>query len=187
VPGPCAHKGWSGQIIERELGGAMAPVAARTSRRWALNSRLCRWTTPGPRESTAVCQIDPIGSPANPGNELSAPKTHQVLWVGLEVSSDADSVAIAKCGGQVVEPSPDEQALLRADFELFVRSYFRRGAPPLPVTKESLAGAPQGSQRRRPTPSLWPCRQPTQIGKCASICVRFVRASCAQMTLAGRR
>jgi len=89
-------------------------------------------------------------------------------WVGWKSPATLTPSAIAKSWRQVVTPSPDEQALLRADFELFRAQLFRRAAaPPLPVTRTSLAGAPQGSQTP-PTdaePLALPA-SPTQIGKC---------------------
>jgi DNA mismatch repair protein MutH len=65
-------------------------------------------------------------------------------------------------------PSPDEQALLRADFELFVRSYFRRGQGAAITGHQGqvLQVRPKGrnaADRRR---AFGPSGEPTQIGKC---------------------
>ncbi|HJX51860.1 MAG TPA: DNA mismatch repair protein MutH, partial [Polyangia bacterium] len=61
-----------------------------------------------------------------------------------------------------------EQALLRADFELFVRAYFRRGRGDAITGHQGqvLQVRPKGrnaADRRR---AFGPAGEPTEIGKC---------------------
>lgn len=128
--GPERTKGWAGQIIERELGvetnGASGPDFAR------LGIELK--TVPvdedlRPRESTAVCQIDPVEI-AGESWETSTvrQKLARVLFVALQVPAGARSVGERRVSAvRLWEPSPDQELSLRADFDLFVREYFRRG------------------------------------------------------------
>ena len=128
--GPERTKGWSGQIIERELGvetnGAAGPDFAR------LGIELKTVPVDGdlkPRESTAVCQIDPIVI-AGESWETSTvrEKLARVLFVALEVPPEARSVGERRVSAvRLWSPSPDQERMLRADFDLFVREYFRRG------------------------------------------------------------
>jgi DNA mismatch repair protein MutH len=122
-------KGWSGQIIERELGvgaGDSGPDFA------ALGVELK--TVPVtlelvPLESTAVCQIDPIAIAAESWEtSYVRRKLARVLFVALEVAPGEASVGDRRVAAVCLwSPSPDEERLLRADFELFARDYFRRG------------------------------------------------------------
>ena len=59
--GAVRTKGWSGQILEHELGVATGGARPRLRGAGRSSSRPCPSTpTLAPRESTAVCQIDPI-------------------------------------------------------------------------------------------------------------------------------
>ena len=87
-------KGWSGQIIEHELG--VAPGGARGPDFAALGVELKTVpVTPElvPLESTAVCQIDPVAIAAESweGSYVRA-KLARVLFVALEVPPGARSV-----------------------------------------------------------------------------------------------
>src|SRR4029450_5444493 len=76
-----------------------------------------------PLESTAVCQIDPIAI-AGESWETSyvRAKLARVLFVALEVPPGARSVGDRRVTAvRLWSPAPDEEAALRADFELFVR------------------------------------------------------------------
>ena len=82
-----------------------------------------------PLESTAVCQIDPIAI-AGESWETSyvRAKLARVLFVALEVPEGARSVGDRRVAAVTLwAPAPADDAVLRADFELFVREYFRRG------------------------------------------------------------
>lgn len=127
-------KGWSGQVIERELGagdgGVLGPDFA------ALGIELK--TVPVdrallPAESTAVCHIDPVAIAGESwATSYVRSKLARVLFVALEVP-ERQGVHEPSVGDRRVaairlwSPSSDEEALLRADFELFVRDYFRCG------------------------------------------------------------
>lgn len=123
-------KGWSGQVIEQELG--VVGGGARGPDFGALGVELK--TVPVteslvPLESTAVCQIDPI---AIAGESWETSYVHQklarVLFVALEVPPEAASVGDRRVTAiRLWTPSRDEDRVLRADFELFVRGYFRQG------------------------------------------------------------
>jgi DNA mismatch repair protein MutH len=123
-------KGWSGQILEHELG--VAPGGARGPDFAALGIELK--TVPvspalAPLESTAVCQIDPIAIAAEAweGSYVQA-KLARVLFMALEVPPGARSVGERRVAAvRLWSPDAEQARLLRADFELFVRGYFRRG------------------------------------------------------------
>ena len=122
-------KGWAGQIIEHELGvetgGARGPDFA------ALSIELK--TVPVdpalvPLESTAVCQIDPIAIAGESWlTSYARHKLQRVLFVALETRRGQPVAERRVSAVRLWWPSTDEDALLRTDFELFVRDYFRKG------------------------------------------------------------
>jgi DNA mismatch repair protein MutH len=123
-------KGWSGQIIEHELG--VAPGGARGPDFAALGVELK--TVPVspdlvPLESTAVCQIDPVAIAAESWDESYVrAKLARVLFVALEVPPGTRSVGERRVAAvRLWSPDAAQEGLLRADFELFVRGFFRRG------------------------------------------------------------
>ena len=129
-PGNLRTKGWPGQILERELGveagGIRGPDFA------ALGVELK--TVPveadlSPRESTAVCQIDPVAIAADSWEtSYVRHKLRRVLFVALEVPRDDASVGARRVVAvRLWSPSTSEDRALRDDFDLFVRGYFRRG------------------------------------------------------------
>jgi DNA mismatch repair protein MutH len=127
--GAVRTKGWAGQIIERELGvetsGAPGPDFSELSielKTVPVDERLI------PLESTAVCQIDPIAIAGESWETSYARrKLGRVLFVALE-SERGRSVGERRVSAvRLWSPAPAEEALLRTDFELFVRQYFRRG------------------------------------------------------------
>jgi DNA mismatch repair protein MutH len=123
-------KGWSGQVIEHELGVAVG--GTRGPDFAALGVELK--TVPvapsrEPLESTAVCPIDPIAI-AGESWESSyvRAKLARVLFVALAVPPGARSVGERQVAAvRLWSPDAAEEAALRADFELFVRDYYRRG------------------------------------------------------------
>jgi DNA mismatch repair protein MutH len=123
-------KGWSGQIIEHELG--VAPGGARGPDFAALGVELKTVpVTPelSPLESTAVCQIDPIAIAGESwdGSYLRE-KLARVMFIALEVPPGARSVGERRVAAvRLWSPDAEQERLLRADFELFVRGFFRRG------------------------------------------------------------
>jgi DNA mismatch repair protein MutH len=123
-------KGWSGQIIEHELG--VAPGGARGPDFAALGVELKTVpVTPAlePLESTAVCQIDPVAIAAESWEQSYVrAKLARVLFVALEVPPAARSVGERRVAAvRLWSPDAAQERLLRADFELFVRGFFRRG------------------------------------------------------------
>jgi DNA mismatch repair protein MutH len=126
-------KGWSGRIIEHEL-GAGRPLSGGTRGPdfAALGVELKTVpVTPDllPLESTAVCQIDPVAIAAESWEaSYVRAKLARVLFVALEVPPGARSVGERRVGAvRLWSPDAGEERLLRADFELFVRGFFRRG------------------------------------------------------------
>ena len=123
-------KGWSGQILEHELG--VSPGGARGPDFAALGVELK--TVPvdaalAPLESTAVCQIDPTAIAAEDwAGSYVRRKLARVLFVALEVPAGARSVGERRVVTvRLWSPDAAQERLLRADFELFVRAFFRRG------------------------------------------------------------
>ncbi|MBC8132678.1 MAG: hypothetical protein H7X95_06825, partial [Deltaproteobacteria bacterium] len=92
--GPERTKGWSGQIIERELGVETKGSAGPDFARLGIELK----TVPvdldlRPRESTAVCQIDPVAIAGESWETSTArEKLNRVLFVALEVPENARSV-----------------------------------------------------------------------------------------------
>jgi DNA mismatch repair protein MutH len=169
--GQLRTKGWSGQIIERELGAGDSNGRGQDFASLGIELK----TVPVnrdlvPLESTAVCQIDPIEI-AGESWETSylRKKLGQVLWIALQVPDGPASVG----DRQVVAvrlwvPSPDEQALLAADFELFVREYFRRGraAEITGHQGQVLQVRPKGRNAADLRRAFGPSGEPIEIGKC---------------------
>jgi DNA mismatch repair protein MutH len=123
-------KGWSGQIIEHELG--VAPGGARGPDFAALGVELKTVPVDAalvPLESTAVCQIDPVAIAAESWDDSYVrAKLARVLFVALEVAPGARSVGERRVAAvRLWTPNDAQERLLRADFELFVRGFFRRG------------------------------------------------------------
>jgi DNA mismatch repair protein MutH len=120
-------KGWSGQVIEHELGCAIG--GGRGPDFGALGIELKTVpvdATLSPRESTAVCQIDPIAIAAESWEtSYVRQKLARVLFVALEVARSIGERRVAAV--QLWSPSPDEERALRGDFELIVRGYYRQG------------------------------------------------------------
>jgi DNA mismatch repair protein MutH len=169
--GQVRTKGWPGQILERELGveagGVRGPDFA------ALGIELK--TVPvdrdlTPRESTAVCQIDPIAIAADSWEtSYVREKLRQVLFVALEVPPDDDSVGARRVAAVCLwSPDAAEERALRADFELFVRGYFRRGRTS-EITGhlgEVMQVRPKGKNARDLRDGYDADGNPTRVGKC---------------------
>ena len=123
-------KGWSGQVIEQELGVVVGGTRGPDFGALGIELKTVPVTPQlAPLESTAVCQIDPIAI-AGESWETSyvRAKLARVLFVALEVPEGARSVGDRRVAAVTLwAPAPADDAVLRADFELFVREYFRRG------------------------------------------------------------
>ena len=173
--GTVRTKGWSGQILEQELcavvGGARGPDFA------ALGVELK--TVPvdrvgladlTPRESTAVCLIDPIAIAADSWDtSYVREKLRHVLFVALEVPPHDDSVGARRVAAVCLwSPDAAEERVLRADFELFVRGYFRRGRTE-EITGhlgQAMQVRPKGRNARDLRAGYDPQGNPTRVGKC---------------------
>lgn len=132
--GAVRTKGWAGQILERELGVETAGLPGPDFRALGVELK----TVPvdaqlAPRESTAVCQIDPIAIAAESWEtSYVRQKLARVLFIALEVAPVRGGTSRSVGDHRVAavrlwSPSPDDERALRADFELFVRGYFRLG------------------------------------------------------------
>jgi len=136
LPVPAGHvrtKGWSGQVVEHELGVAAGGARGPDFAALGVELKTVPVTVTGagltPLESTAVCQIDPIAIAAESWeSSYVRRKLARVLFVALEVPPGARSVGERRVAAvRLWSPSPDDEQRLRADFELVVREYFRRG------------------------------------------------------------
>jgi DNA mismatch repair protein MutH len=164
-------KGWPGQIIERELGagerGGRGPDFA------GLGVELKTVPLDGagaPRESTAVCLIDPVGI-AGESWETSyvRRKLSRVLFVGLEVLDREASVGDRRVSMvRLWSPTGGDEQVLRADFEHFVRQYFRRGRAAEITGGEGVAlqVRPKGRNALDRQDAYGPDGRPVRIGKC---------------------
>jgi DNA mismatch repair protein MutH len=164
-------KGWSGQVLEHELG--VAGSGARGPDFAALGVELKTVPvdeTGAPLESTAVCQIDPIAI-AGESWETSyvRRKLACVLFVALQVPSGAFSIGERRVAAvRLWSPSADEDRALREDFELFVRGYFRRGRAG-EITGhlgEVMQVRPKGRDAADLRDGYDPEGRPTRVGKC---------------------
>lgn len=164
-------KGWSGQVIERELGvetgGGAGPdfVALGTELKTVpVDERLT------PRESTAVCQIDPVTIAGESWETSTArKKLARVLFVALEVPPGTRSVGQRRVAAvRLWSPSTSEEALLRSDFELFARDYFRRGRSSAITGHlgQVLQVRPKGRNAADLRDGYDEHGQPTRVGKC---------------------
>ena len=169
--GAVRTKGWSGQVIERELGAgdgvAHGPDFA------ALGIELKTVPVHGdlvPLESTAVCHIDPIAIAGESWTtSYVRKKLSQVLFVALDVAESARSVGERRVVAvRLWNPSSSEESALRADFEIFVRDYFRRGRSGqitghLGKVMQVRPKARNADERRA---AFDPDGKPVRIGKC---------------------
>src|SRR5689334_14782738 len=122
-------KGWSGQVIEQELGVAVGGARGPDFEALGIELKTVPVTTAlVPLESTAVCQIDPIAIAGESwATSYARHKLARVLFVALE-SARGQPVAERRVAAvRLWSPDRAEDELLRADFELFVRGYFRLG------------------------------------------------------------
>jgi DNA mismatch repair protein MutH len=164
-------KGWPGQIIERELGAGEA--SGRGQDFAALRIELK--TVPldaahVPREATAVCQIDPVTIAGESWDtSYVRHKLARVLFVGLDVRNEAASVGDRRVSVvRLWSPSVADQQVLRADFEHFVRGYFRRGRGDEISGHEGVAlqVRPKGRNAEDRRAAFGPDGRPVRVGKC---------------------
>jgi DNA mismatch repair protein MutH len=167
--GAVRTKGWSGQVVERELGvseGSHGPDFATLG----IELKTVPVRDLVPLESTAVCLIDPIAI-AGESWDTSYVRTKlaAVLFVALEVPRDSVSVGDRQVAAVTLwTPSKSEEALLRADFELFAREYFRRGRASeiTGYLGKVMQVRPKARNARDRRGAFAPDGSPVQIGKC---------------------
>jgi DNA mismatch repair protein MutH len=167
--GKVRTKGWSGQVIERELGadGRHGPDFASLGvelKSVPVTSALV------PLESTAVCHIDPVAI-AGESWDTSYVRTKlaRVLFVALAAPEDARSVGERQVARvRFWTPSETEEAALRKDFELFVRNYFRpgRAAEITGHLGEVLQVRPKARNASDLRDAYGPDGTPIKLGKC---------------------
>jgi len=168
--GAVRTKGWPGQIIERELGAGEGGVRGPDFAALGVELK----TVPvdpelTPRESTAVCQIDPVAiSGESWETSYVRHKLARVLFVALEVRDDARDVGERRVASvRLWSPSPAEDQVLRADFELFVRGFFRVGRA-AEITGHhgvALQVRPKGRNAADVRSAYGPDGAPVRIGK----------------------
>jgi DNA mismatch repair protein MutH len=171
VPVGAVHtKGWPGQIIEHELGvetgGARGPDFAALGielKTVPVDERLV------PLESTAVCQIDPIAIAGESWDTSYArKKLDRVLFVALETRRGQPVGERRVSAVTLWSPTRAEHDVLRADFELFVREYFRRGRADA-ITGHLgrvLQVRPKGKNAADLRDGYDEQGRPTRVGKC---------------------
>ena len=170
-PGHVRTKGWSGQIIERELGAGDSGGRGQDFAHLGIELK----TVPVnhalvPRESTAVCQIDPIQIAGESwASSYLRQKLSRVLWVALKVPERESSVGDRQVVAvRLWTPSHEEEAWLAQDFDMFVREYFRRGRA-AEITGHMghvLQVRPKGRNAADMRRAYDPRGEPTEIGKC---------------------
>ena len=173
--GTVRTKGWSGQILEHELGVAVGGTRGPDFASLGIELKTVPVDRVGladltPRESTAVCQIDPIAIAADSWDtSYVREKLRRVLFVALEVPPHDDSVGARRVAAVCLwSPDAGEERVLRADFELFVRGYFRRGRAE-EITGhlgQAMQVRPKGRNARDQRAGYDPDGNPTRVGKC---------------------
>lgn len=177
--GGLRSKGWSGQIIERELGTTeeSGHPSARGPDFPELGIELK--TVPvdrlgAPLESTAVCMIDPVVIAGESWESSTVRKKLQrILFVALEVPEVKGVRGIPSVGDRTVaqaclwSPSREEVERLRSDFEHIVRDYFRvgRGAELTGHVGEVLQVRPKAQNNRDMRSAYNSAGQRVSLGK----------------------
>ncbi|HEY0708819.1 MAG TPA: MutH/Sau3AI family endonuclease [Polyangia bacterium] len=164
-------KGWSGQIIERELGAGDGGEKGPDFGALGIELKTVPVTRAlVPLESTAVCQIDPIAIAAEswPASYVRS-KLARVLFVALAVDDRRAPVADRRVAATALwSPTPEQEALLAGDFELFVSTFFRTGRA-AEITGHHgrvLQVRPKGKNADDVRRAYGPDGQPVRIGKC---------------------
>ena len=119
---PRRAKGWAGQMVETVLGAPSAGAAGPDFPGLGIELKTIPVTAAGrPRESTWVCTApmeDVTG--LRWGTSLVRAKLARVLWVPTVDAADGDFRSRRIGAPLVWSPSPDEEAIIRADWEEFM-------------------------------------------------------------------
>jgi DNA mismatch repair protein MutH len=173
LPAPLGNlrtKGWSGQVIERELGAETGGLPGPDFAHLGLELKTVPVDVRGnPLESTAVCHIDPMRITGESWAESTVRrKLARVLFVALAVPGPRAPVGDRQVSAvSLWSPGPEEERLLREDFELFVREYFRPGRAAALTGHQGqvLQVRPKGRNAADLRSALGPDGQPVQIGR----------------------
>ena len=163
-------KGWSGQVIERELGAETGGARGPDFAALGLELKTVPVDAGGqPLESTAVCHIDPVQIVREPWeSSYVRRKLARVLFVSLTVPSAAASVGDRTVSAvSLWSPDPDQERILAGDYELVVREYFRPGRAALLTghTGQALQVRPKGRNAADLRAAVGPDGQPVLIGR----------------------
>ncbi|HEY0711445.1 MAG TPA: MutH/Sau3AI family endonuclease [Polyangia bacterium] len=164
-------KGWSGQIIERELGAGDGGEKGPDFGALGIELKTVPVTRDlVPLESTAVCQIDPIAIAAESwASSYVREKLARVLFIALSVDDRRAPVADRRVAAATLwTPTQEEEALLAADFEHFVTNFFRTGRAAEITGHQGrvLQVRPKGKNADDVRRAYGPDGQPVRIGKC---------------------
>ena len=174
LPAPAGRvrtKGWSGQIIERELGAGGGGERGPDFQQLGVELKTVPVGDDGlPLESTAVCQIDPIAI-AGESWETSyvRRKLAKVLFVALAVPGRGTPVGDRRVVAAALwSPSAAEEAVLAGDFNGFVTSFFRlgRAAEITGHHGQALQVRPKGKNAADLRRAYGPDGREVRIGKC---------------------
>lgn len=120
VPGdPRRSKGWAGRLMESVLGASAGSRAEPDFPHLGIELKTLPVDRRGlPRESTYVCNAPLDGSLVVPWeSSWVRGKLARVLWI-LVVGGAEDPVGEKRVGGPLLwSPSPEEEALLRSDWD----------------------------------------------------------------------
>jgi DNA mismatch repair protein MutH len=164
-------KGWSGQIIERELGAGDGGEKGPDFGTLGIELKTVPVTRAlVPLESTAVCQIDPIAIAAESWtSSYVRQKLTRVLFIALAVDDRRASVADRRVATATLwSPTAEQEAMLAADFEHFVTTFFRTGRA-AEITGHHgrvMQVRPKGKNAIDLRRAYGPDGQPVRIGKC---------------------
>ncbi len=169
--GKVRTKGWSGQIIERELGAGDGGERGPDFADLGIELKTVPVSaTLVPVESTAVCQIDPIAIAAESwASSYARRKLARVLFVALESPSRSTPVGDRRVAAvRLWSPSPEEESVLQSDFDYFVTTFFQtgRGAEITGHHGRALQVRPKGKNAADVRRAYGPEGEPIRLGKC---------------------
>ncbi len=173
VPVPVGNaqaKGWSGQLVERELGASDGGHGVDFA---SLGVELKTVPTDpalAPIESTWVCHVDPAKVAAESWEtSYTRLKLNRVLFIALEVRDRRAPVADRRVRAvRLWSPDIEQDHALRDDFELFARNYFRTGrlAEITGHLGTVLQVRPKGRNADDKRAGFGPDGQPIRFGRC---------------------
>ncbi len=116
---PRQGKGWMGQLLETVLGADAGNLPEPDFRVLGIELKTIPVNAAGiPRESTYVCRAPARPDPSGKWQESTVrQKLARVLWLPIEAASLAALSARRIGWAHLWSPSPDQESLLRADWE----------------------------------------------------------------------